>query len=58
MVFESIVAEVLNRFLGSYVENLDSKQLKIGIWGGKKLNKNIRLVLIRYFFGAFKVMLC
>lgn len=35
MVFESVVAEVLNRFLGDYVENLDSKQLKIGIWGGK-----------------------
>lgn len=35
MVFESIVADVLNRFVGEYVENLDKKQLKIGIWGGK-----------------------
>lgn len=34
MVFESVVTDVLNRFLGDYVENLDSKQLKIGIWGG------------------------
>lgn len=34
MVFESVVAELLNRFLGDYVENLDSTQLKIGIWGG------------------------
>lgn len=35
MVFESVVAEILNRFLGDYVENLDHSQLKIGIWGGK-----------------------
>ncbi|KAG8230080.1 hypothetical protein J437_LFUL009199 [Ladona fulva] len=34
MVFESIVADLLNRFLGDYVENLDRSQLKIGIWGG------------------------
>lgn len=35
MVFESLVADVLNRFIGEYVENLDSSQLNIGIWGGK-----------------------
>lgn len=35
MVFESLIADLLNRFLGSYVENLDRSQLKIGIWGGK-----------------------
>lgn len=35
MVFESIVVELLNRYLGNYVENLDKNQLKIGIWGGK-----------------------
>jgi Vacuolar protein sorting-associated protein len=45
MVFESVVAEILNRFLGDYVENLDHSQLKIGIWGGKS---NIRVV----FFGV------
>ncbi|XP_014662270.1 PREDICTED: vacuolar protein sorting-associated protein 13A-like [Priapulus caudatus] len=33
MVFESLVADLLNRFLGDYVENLDSSQLSIGIWG-------------------------
>jgi N-terminal region of Chorein or VPS13 len=38
MVFESIVADILNRYLGEYVENLDKGQLKIGIWGGKKRN--------------------
>uniref|UniRef100_A0A6Q2WPX1 Vacuolar protein sorting 13 homolog C n=1 Tax=Esox lucius TaxID=8010 RepID=A0A6Q2WPX1_ESOLU len=35
MVFESLVSDLLNRFIGDYVENLDKSQLKIGIWGGK-----------------------
>ncbi|XP_049842368.1 LOW QUALITY PROTEIN: intermembrane lipid transfer protein Vps13-like [Schistocerca gregaria] len=34
MVFESVVADLLNRFLGDYVENLDRSQLQIGIFGG------------------------
>lgn len=34
MVFESIVVDLLNRYLGDFVENLDSKQLNIGVWGG------------------------
>lgn len=34
MVFENIVANVLNRFLGDFVDNLDPSQLNIGIWGG------------------------
>lgn len=37
MVFESLVVDVLNRFLGDYVVNLDSSQLKLGIWGGTRL---------------------
>lgn len=37
MVFESIVADLLNKYLGKYVENLDASQLKIGIWGGNYL---------------------
>uniref|UniRef100_A0A182FL84 Vacuolar protein sorting-associated protein 13 n=1 Tax=Anopheles albimanus TaxID=7167 RepID=A0A182FL84_ANOAL len=43
MVFESIVADVLNRFIGEYVENLDKKQLKIGIWGGDVVLNNLIL---------------
>lgn len=35
MVFESLVADLLNKFIGDYVEDLDRKQLSIGIWGGK-----------------------
>ncbi|GFX12517.1 vacuolar protein sorting-associated protein 13A [Trichonephila clavipes] len=34
MVFESLVASLLNKFLGDYVQNFDSSQLKLGIWGG------------------------
>ncbi|PAV62062.1 hypothetical protein WR25_11522 isoform B [Diploscapter pachys] len=34
MVFESIVADLLNRFLGDFVENLNASQLNIGILGG------------------------
>ncbi len=34
MVFEGILVDLLNRFLGSYVKNLDASQLKVGIFGG------------------------
>ncbi|XP_071479699.1 intermembrane lipid transfer protein VPS13A-like [Diadema antillarum] len=41
MVFESLVADLLNRFLGPYVENLDSSQLKLGIWSGDVVLQNL-----------------
>lgn len=34
MVFENVLSTVLNSFLGDFVENLDGKQLNVGIWGG------------------------
>lgn len=43
MVFERIVVDVLNRYLGDFIENLDSKQLSIGVWGGELINFNIWL---------------
>ncbi|XP_028027252.1 vacuolar protein sorting-associated protein 13 isoform X3 [Bombyx mandarina] len=43
MVFESIVVDVLNRFLGDYVENLNRSQLKLGIWGGDVVLENLVL---------------
>ncbi|KAG7307792.1 hypothetical protein JYU34_006387 [Plutella xylostella] len=43
MVFESIIVDVLNRFLGDYVENLDRSQLKVGIWGGDVVLENLIL---------------
>ncbi|GBP47899.1 Vacuolar protein sorting-associated protein 13 [Eumeta japonica] len=43
MVFEAIVVDVLNRFLGDYVENLNRSQLKLGIWGGDVVLENLVL---------------
>ncbi|XP_052268755.1 intermembrane lipid transfer protein VPS13C-like [Dreissena polymorpha] len=34
MVFESPVVDLINKYLGDFVENLDKSQLKLGIWGG------------------------
>ncbi|XP_042328008.1 LOW QUALITY PROTEIN: vacuolar protein sorting-associated protein 13C [Sceloporus undulatus] len=41
MVLESVVADLLNRFLGDYVENLNKSQLKLGIWGGNVALENL-----------------
>ncbi|XP_042636651.1 vacuolar protein sorting-associated protein 13A [Orycteropus afer afer] len=43
MVFESLVVDVLNRFLGDYVVNLDTSQLSLGIWGGAVSLKNLKI---------------
>ncbi|XP_019503831.1 PREDICTED: vacuolar protein sorting-associated protein 13A [Hipposideros armiger] len=43
MVFESLVVDVLNRFLGDYVVNLDTSQLSLGIWGGAVALKNLEI---------------
>lgn len=42
-MLESLVAGVLNRTLGSYVENFDPNQLKIGIWSGDVKLSNLKL---------------
>ena len=34
MVFEKLVTDLVNKYLGDFIENLDPNQLKIGIWGG------------------------
>ncbi|KAI4489144.1 hypothetical protein M0804_004642 [Polistes exclamans] len=34
MVFESVIAELLNKVLGEYIQNLDYTQLKLSLWGG------------------------
>ncbi|XP_078488889.1 intermembrane lipid transfer protein VPS13A-like [Ciona intestinalis] len=43
MVFESIVVDILNKYLGKYFENLDPSQLKLGIWGGDVVLENLRI---------------
>ncbi|KAI8057703.1 hypothetical protein BDF22DRAFT_772292 [Syncephalis plumigaleata] len=42
-MFESLVANVLNKFLGDFVDNLEHKQLNIGIWSGDVTLNNLRL---------------
>ncbi|KAM8974085.1 intermembrane lipid transfer protein VPS13C isoform 2-T2 [Pelodytes ibericus] len=42
-MLESVVADLLNRFLGDYVENLDRSQLKLGIWGGNVALENLKI---------------
>ncbi|XP_071943585.1 intermembrane lipid transfer protein VPS13A-like isoform X2 [Antedon mediterranea] len=41
MVFESLVVDLLNRFLGPYVENLNKNSLKLGIWSGDAVLENL-----------------
>ncbi|KFM65297.1 Vacuolar protein sorting-associated protein 13C, partial [Stegodyphus mimosarum] len=41
MVFESLVASLLNKFLGDYLANFDSSQLKLGLWGGDVCLKHL-----------------
>jgi len=44
MVFESIIAELLNKVIGEYIENLDYSQLKVSLWGGKNVCNVILLL--------------
>ena len=64
MVFEGILVDVLNRFLGPYVKNLDASQLKVGIWGGAhylEYPSHVELysILISYSYNLYmQVMYC
>eukprot|EP00761_Pharyngomonas_kirbyi_P006243 gb/GECH01006249.1/.p1 GENE.gb/GECH01006249.1/~~gb/GECH01006249.1/.p1 ORF type:complete len:2936 (+),score=680.48 gb/GECH01006249.1/:1-8808(+) len=42
-MFENIVADLLTKYLGAYVENLDKKDLNISIWKGDLKLKNLKL---------------
>lgn len=35
MVFESLLVDILNRYLKPYVKKIDSSNLNIGVWNGK-----------------------
>ena len=37
MVFESVLVDVLNKYLKPYVKKLDTSQLKIGVWKGERV---------------------
>jgi len=36
MVFESVIVDILNKYLKPYVKRLDSSQLNLGVWKGMK----------------------
>lgn len=42
-MLESLVASILNRTLGSYVEDFDPNQLNIGIWSGDAKLRDLKL---------------
>ncbi|QLL30358.1 hypothetical protein HG536_0A01750 [Torulaspora globosa] len=42
-MLESLAATLLNRILGSYVENFDPTQLNLGIWSGNVRLTNLKL---------------
>ncbi|KAL9115085.1 MAG: hypothetical protein Q9227_000879 [Pyrenula ochraceoflavens] len=42
-MLEGLVANLLNRFLGMYVQNFDAKQLNVGIWSGDVKLRNLQL---------------
>lgn len=42
-MFEALVERLLNKILGEYVENFSAENLKIGIWSGEVVLKNIAL---------------
>ncbi|CAL8091327.1 unnamed protein product [Calicophoron daubneyi] len=41
MVFESLVVDLINRYLGSYVEALNASQLQLGLLGGNARLENL-----------------
>jgi len=43
MVFENLVGYLLDRYLGDYVENLDTKKLKFDLWNGNVVLENLYL---------------
>ena len=45
MVFESVLVDVLNKYLKPYVKKLDTSQLKIGVWKGKRVCPSLTLIL-------------
>jgi vacuolar protein sorting-associated protein 13A/C len=42
-MLEGLVSNLLNRFLGMYVQNFDPKQLNVGIWSGDVKLRNLEL---------------
>ena len=42
-MLENLISSLLNRFLGSFIENLDSEQLNISLWNGSVKLENLEV---------------
>jgi hypothetical protein len=49
MVFESVVVNLVNTYLGKYIKDLDSSNLDLGIWRGMLLPSLKYLPMLTYF---------
>ncbi|KAJ1561443.1 hypothetical protein HK096_004696, partial [Nowakowskiella sp. JEL0078] len=43
MVLESVVAGIVNQFIGDYVDNVETNQLSVGVWNGDVVLSNLKL---------------
>ncbi|CAF0955761.1 unnamed protein product [Rotaria sordida] len=43
MVFENVVGYLLDKYLSDYIENLDTKKLKVDLWSGNVVLENLYL---------------
>ncbi|CAF4508473.1 unnamed protein product, partial [Rotaria socialis] len=43
MVFENIIVYLLDKYLGNYIDNLDTKKFKIDLWNGNVVLENLYL---------------
>lgn len=40
-MFEGLIASILNKVLGDFIENIDSNQLSISVWSGQVSLENL-----------------
>lgn len=50
MVFEKLVAHLLEKYLSEYIENVDPKKFKIGVWSGMHTFISYRTILLYKIF--------
>lgn len=43
MVFKHLALHFLEKYLGEYLEDLDTKKLKVGLWHGNVTIRNVHL---------------
>jgi hypothetical protein len=57
MVFESLLAYFIDKYLSDYIENIDTSKLSVGIWSGMVLTRlNFVLLVFKSFFFLFELL--